>query len=98
MRHATADAVAADDAVAGRRAVPDPGFQSIDLGAGMLDGEGFGIVDAQPCRGLLAGGPVGELEVQSRDACRDDADIEAGAFAVIEFVPLGDPLLAHAVG
>jgi hypothetical protein len=42
--------------------------------------------------------PVAELEGQRRYASCGDADVEAGAFAVVDFGPLGDPLLAHAVG
>jgi hypothetical protein len=79
-------------------AVTDPGFQRIDLGAGLLDREGLGVIDAQPFGALLAGGPVGELEEKGRYPSRDNADVEAGAFAVIELHPFGDPLLAHAVG
>ncbi|WP_315799002.1 hypothetical protein [Bradyrhizobium sp. SZCCHNRI3043] len=36
-------------------AVADPGFQGIDLGAGMFDREGFGVIDAEPLRALASG-------------------------------------------
>ena len=41
---------------------------------------------------------IGELEGEGRDTSRGDADVEAGAFAVVDLDPLGDPLLADAVG
>ena len=72
--------------------------QAVDPAAGVLDGEGLGVVDAKPAGALLAGLRIGELEGEGRHASRGDADVEAGAFAVVDFDPLGDPLLAHAVG
>ena len=72
--------------------------QAVDLAAGVLDGEGLGVVDAKPAGALLAGRRIGELEREGRHASRGDADVEAGAFAVVDFDPLGDALLAHAVG
>ena len=72
--------------------------QAVDPAAGVLDGEGLGVVDAKPAGALLAGLRIGELEGEGRHASRGDADVEAGAFAVVDFGPLGDPLLAHAVG
>jgi hypothetical protein len=73
-------------------------LEAIDLAAGILDREGLGVIDAKPAGALLAGRRVGELEGEGRHASRGDADVEAGAFAVVELHPLGDPLLAHAVG
>ena len=72
--------------------------QAVDLVAGIFDGEGLGVVDAQPAGALLAGRRIGELEGEGRHASRGDTDVEARAFAVVDFDPLGDPLLAHAVG
>jgi hypothetical protein len=79
-----------------RHSAPAP--QPVDLAAGSLDGEGLGVVDAQPAGALLAGRRVGELEGEGRHASGGDADVEAGALAVVDFDPLGDALLAHAVG
>ena len=73
-------------------------FSAVDLAAGILDGEGLRVIGAQHGRALLAGGGVGELEIEGRHACRDDADVEAGTFAVVDLDPLGDALLAAAVG
>jgi hypothetical protein len=75
-----------------------PGFQRVDLAAGILDRERFRVVDAKPAGTLLAGLLVGELDGEGCHASRGDADIEARAFAVVEFDPLGDPLFAQAVG
>ena len=47
---------------------------------------------------LLAGLPVSELEREGGYARRGDADVQAGALAVVELGPLGDPFLAQAVG
>src|SRR5258708_360918 len=69
--------------------VADPSFEGIDLGAGLLDREGFGVIDAQPFGPLLTSGPVGELEEEGRDPGRDDADVEARTFSVVELHPLG---------
>jgi len=73
-------------------------LEAVDLAAGILDGEGLGVIDAKPAGALLAGRRVGELEGEGRRASRGDADVKAGAFAVVDFDPLGDPLLAHAIG
>src|SRR3954447_9131054 len=69
-------------------------LQAVDLAAGVLDGEGLGIVDAEPAGALLSGLPIGELEGKGRDTRSGDADVQARAFPVIELQPLGDPLLA----
>ena len=73
-------------------------LQAVDPAAGVLDSEGLGVVDAKPAGSLLAGLRVGELEREGRHASRGDADVEAGAFAVVNLDPAGDPLFAHAVG
>jgi hypothetical protein len=73
-------------------------LEPVDLAAGVVDGEGLRVIGPQHDAALLASGRVGELEIERRHASRDDAHIEAGAFAVVDFDPLGDPLLAHAVG
>jgi hypothetical protein len=52
----------------------------------------------RPTCALFAGLLVGELEEEGRDACRDDADVKAGAFAVVELHPLGGALFAEAIG
>jgi hypothetical protein len=41
---------------------------------------------------------VGELEREGRDASDRKGGIQAGALAVVNLDPLGDPLFAHAVG
>src|SRR5437667_6117814 len=48
-------------------------LEAVDPAAGGLDGEGFGIVDAEPSGTLLAGGPIGELEGEGRHTGRGDA-------------------------
>src|SRR5204863_359968 len=65
------------------------GLEAVDLAAGVLDGEGLGIVDAEPAGALLAGLPVGELVGEGRDARRGDADVETRALPVVELGPLG---------
>ena len=72
--------------------------QAVDLVAGIFDGEGLGVVDAQPAGALLAGLQIGELEGEGRHASGDNTDVQARAFAVVDFDSLGDPLFAHAVG
>ena len=72
--------------------------KAVDPAAGMLDSEGLGVVDAsQPVR-CLPVCQVSELEREGRHASRGDADVQAGAFAVVDLGPLGDPLLAQAIG
>jgi hypothetical protein len=78
-------------------AVADPVFQGVDGGAGIIDREAVAI-DAEPFGPLLAGGFVGELEIEGRRASGDDGDVQAGAFAVVNFDPPIDPLLAMPVG
>src|SRR6516225_9358558 len=73
-------------------------LRRVDLAAGIFDPEGLGVVDAEPSGALLAGRRVGELEREGCDAGRGNADVEARTFAVVDLDPLGDPLLAHAVG
>src|ERR1700720_4123026 len=62
-------------------------LETIDLAAGILDREGLGVIDAKPAGALLAGRRIGELEGKGRHASRGDADIDAGAFAVVDFDP-----------
>jgi hypothetical protein len=83
--------------------------QTVDLAAGVLDGEGLGIVDAEPAGALFAGRRIGELEREAGDAGDRQAGKKAGAFAVINLdprayslftVPIGqdDTAVAHALG
>jgi hypothetical protein len=74
------------------------GPEAVNRAARVLDGEGLGIVDAEPAGALLSGLPVGELEREGRRARRGDADVKTRALPVVDFGPLGDPLLAQAVG
>jgi hypothetical protein len=73
-------------------------LQAVDLATSVLDREGLRVVDAQHGRALFAGGSIGELEIEGRHACGNDADIEAGAFAVVDLLPFSDAPLACAVG
>src|SRR4051812_18097799 len=59
-------------------------LEAVDPAAGVLDGESFGIVDAEPTGALLAGLSLSELEGEGRHARLGDADIETRAFAVVE--------------
>jgi hypothetical protein len=52
-------------------------------------------MDAEPAGALLAGGTVGELEREGGHARRCDADIEAGAFSVVEYSALIDSPFWH---
>jgi hypothetical protein len=78
-------------------AVADPGFQGIDLGSGMLDGEGFAM-NAEPFGALPARALVGEFEREGRRPGGDDGDVEAARFAVVKLDPLCDLPPAHSIG